>query len=1098
MMPGAVRWGTEFLVNQTLAGVQDTPALTPLQNGRFVVTWSGQSNAPNQTGRDVFARIINADGTPAGDELVVNTVAAGSQVAATAATLVGGRVVVAWTHPDSTGLNINVQIYISDGTPLGGNFPVNTTTAGTQSVPAIAALTNGRFVVAWTDGSGSGDTSGADIRARIFNPGGDAYSSEFRVNLTTTGDQRDVAVAGLPGGGFVAAWGDYSQTGGDQSLSAIRAQVFSDTGAGVGPEFLVNTTTDSYQEAPSITTLSDGRFLVTWHDLHEDEEGEILNAAVRGQVFNASGTPSGSEFLINVATAMTPAVAALPGGRFVVAWTDAGPGEDDASGSSVRGQVFNGDGLRSGSELLVNTTTSNSQFAPTIAVLADGRFTIAWTDASGYGDAPNSATNIRAHIFDPREQGVKLNGTASRDDLVGTDFEDLLSGGEHSDRLIGAGGPDYLAGGNSNDILRGGDGDDVLDGGRSGDVLDGGDGTDTVFYDVPSAIGPLVIDLATPANNTWEAQGDSYVSIENVTAFDGADIVRGNNGNNALLGRGGDDRLEGGGGDDVLDGGVGADAMIGGLGNDLYVVNSAGDVVTEGANEGIDEVRTASSFSLAGLPNVENLTGTGTGKGQALTGNALANVITGGAGNDTIDGGAGADTMIGNGGNDTYIVDHPGDVVIETAGAGIDTVRTATSVFLLPADVENMTYIGSVGFTGTGNDLANIIVGGAFVDRLDGAAGADTLSGGLGNDVFVYVPGSGADVVTDFAAGTGDSDRIDLASFTSITVFADVLARASQTDAGTVIDFGNGDTLTLRDVRRETLTVDDFVLAEPQALPSLVDVLWRHQDRTLATASHELGTASNSWRIAATGDFDADGDGDILWHNRDGRVVTWEMEDGRYRTNHNIASASGGWEIVDAGDFDADGDADVLWRHRDGAVVTWEMENGAFVRNHHVAFASAAWEINGLGDFDADGDADILWRHRDGAVVTWEMEDGTFVRNHNVAFGSTSWEIRGAGDFDGDGDADILWRHRDGMVVSWEMENGSFVTNHHLGVLAPDWQVRGVHDFDSDGDADILWRNDNGAVMTWGMQAGAVLTSRDFGAVSSVWQVVRTGEFDLV
>lgn len=148
--------------------------------------------------------------------------------------------------------------------------------------------------------------------------------------------------------------------------------------------------------------------------------------------------------------------------------------------------------------------------------------------------------------------------------------------------------------------------------------------------------------------------------------------------------------------------------------------------------------------------NVENLilvgataiNGTGNELDNVLIGNAGINTLTGGAGNDTLDGGAGADKLIGGVGNDTYIVDSIGDVVIENAGEGIDTVMSGVT-YTLGANVENLTLTGSAAINGTGNALNNI---------LRGNAGANVLAGGAGNDTY-YV--STGDSITESSnAGT--------------------------------------------------------------------------------------------------------------------------------------------------------------------------------------------------------------------------------------------------------------------------------------------------------------------------------------------------------
>ncbi|MBU8542500.1 MULTISPECIES: M10 family metallopeptidase [Roseomonadaceae] len=189
-------------------------------------------------------------------------------------------------------------------------------------------------------------------------------------------------------------------------------------------------------------------------------------------------------------------------------------------------------------------------------------------------------------------------------------------------------------------------------------------------------------------------------------------------------------------------------------------------------------------------------------------------LLEGRAGDDVLDGGAGADTMIGGTGHDRYRVDHAGDVVLERAGEGVDTLVGAISRTVLP-DAVDVLLLGSGAVTGIGNDLANLLVGNALANRLEGGAGADmlegrggndTLLGGAGADIFLLRPGDGFDRIEDFLPGT---DRLALTGFGKDP--SALLALAANVSGGLRFDLGAGDGVLLAGLTKAQFTTADLI-----------------------------------------------------------------------------------------------------------------------------------------------------------------------------------------------------------------------------------------------------------------------------------------------
>jgi hypothetical protein len=344
-------------------------------DGDFVVAWT----SPGQGG--IFGQRFSAPATPRGLEFQINVVATGQQKAPDIAVGSGGDFVVAWeSSEDNFFRNIKARRYDMTGSAIGGEFLVNAFTTGFQNEPSIGRATDGRFVIAWTSQHGDGNLDA--IAARRYDAAGNAIGAPFVVNTYTTGAQRYGAIAVAPSGGFVVVWEDYVGNR-DGSFGAIFGQRFDASGNRAGGEFLVNTYTTGSQKLPAISMSPSGGFVVSWWG-----PGDGDTTGVFARVFDASGNPVGSDFVVNASTTgyqSGPAVAHDPSGNFIVAWT----GIDFAASPGIFGQRFDPAGGRRGLEFSANAYTGFGQRSPAVGTDSTGNFVVTWDssmqDGSDYG-----------------------------------------------------------------------------------------------------------------------------------------------------------------------------------------------------------------------------------------------------------------------------------------------------------------------------------------------------------------------------------------------------------------------------------------------------------------------------------------------------------------------------------------------------------------------------------------------------------------------------------------------------------------------------------------------------------------------------------------
>ena len=254
------------------------------------------------------------------------------------------------------------------------------------------------------------------------------------------------------------------------------------------------------------------------------------------------------------------------------------------------------------------------------------------------------------------------------------------------------------------------------------------------------------------------------------------------------------------------------------------------------------------------------------------------------------------------------------------------------------------------------------------------------------------------------------------------------------------------------------------------------------------------------WSIIGYGDFDGDGDSDLLWaHDSTGTFSLWLMDTTLLPAKPYVAiTMSGtmaGYTQLGTGDFDGNGTIDILFQDvATGGTEMWLMSNstpGSYTQRTVYASAPSGWNIRCIGDLDGDGDADILWQREKtsssapGAVSCWLIDtsivapDPPYASKSIYAFNLTAWSIYGLADWDADGDDDLIWRHDTiGAISSWKfggvsgnnlLYNATTITNS--GTSA--WELIAFGDYNGDGHVDLMWQYEagTGVLSCWLMNA---------------------------
>ncbi len=755
IIPGIIE--PEQQTDQT--GTLPQQSVVALGNGNLLVVYGYTFGSTGSTGTgygEIYGRIYDATGAAVGNEFAIVAGMDNRRFDITATSDGnGGAIIGYYEEADTTNEgNILLQQVLQDGTLQGGPIHVDPQSFANGSFIDATTLANGDIVVSWQTG---GQGSVSEIAYSIIRNGTDARFSDIgeTVVLNNTGEH----VHGLGGEDTITGGTGDDVIGGGADMDAIYA--------GEGADVIDGGDDDDILHGDAGNDLIFGGA----------GNDTILGGADEDNISGGDGDDTidgGSEddYLYGGAGADT-----INGGDgsdhiygYDYQWYNLGPQDTDRD-LGVTNTLNGGDGddfiyggwgddiINGGDgddQLVGGDFTNNAPTGDDMFIGSSGNDTIRGGDGEDTADYSShgagitvaykfiGASNEYLEILMPAVGGnpqyaqklyevEAIIGTAFDDVMTGLQYDETFFGGAGIDILDGGDGEDRLDGGENSDQVFGGLGNDIVNGGLGVDTVDGGDGIDTL--DLSGATNAQTVNLVTNVNIGGFAHNDTFISIENVIGSDTrGDDITGTAGANTLSGMGADDILRGFNGDDILEGGENNDYLYGGRGAD----------VLDGGN-GLDWAM----YNDADHGVIVDLNGVGSGG------------------------------IYSNG--DTYV--------------SIERVRGTDFADTITMNDEINKVLG-----GDGNDFIyglggkDSLRGGNDSDTLNGGADNDSLFGDAGADFFEFELGSGADWVADFE---NDIDTIVLDSnlWTGSLSFQEIVdTYGNQINLNRIdLDFGNGD-----------------------------------------------------------------------------------------------------------------------------------------------------------------------------------------------------------------------------------------------------------------------------------------------------------------
>ncbi len=314
------------------------------------------------------------------NETQVNEFTVGSQDNSTVSSSEFDQYIIVWESylQDGSKNGIYAKIYNDNNEILLEEFLVNNHIVNHQQNPFAKSVSD-NFVIVWESYHQDGSYFG--IYSKIVDKFGVTIKDEFLVNTYTDGSQKNASIAIIKNG-FIVCWESNNQDGSGYGIYAQRFDVY---GNFVGGEFQVNNNVLHDQYNVVITTSGEG-FIVAWISDHPDNglDGIFFKKYSTDLDIVISETQINNLSTVNVSGL---AVVNFDNDRFVIAWES--PNAENSSGLDIHLQIFNSDGSKFGTELLLNNYTTSTQKSIDLTVLNNGNIVSTWSsryqDGSGYG-----------------------------------------------------------------------------------------------------------------------------------------------------------------------------------------------------------------------------------------------------------------------------------------------------------------------------------------------------------------------------------------------------------------------------------------------------------------------------------------------------------------------------------------------------------------------------------------------------------------------------------------------------------------------------------------------------------------------------------------